>query len=392
MRWLNSIMAMLLLSAPFAMAATVEVDVTGRGLSEAVAVEQGLIEAIRQVNGTDINSVQSTLRQQSRTNGEKETHVESVQGSLLKAKGLIAGYDINDSQCSEAGCEVRLSVRVHQYKAAGMAATNRRKLAVLPFKGSNARFNQRVTEQLQEQLVQSRRFAILDRTHEREFNAEKSLWASENTPVAEKSRLGQVLGLDYMIVGTVKDASVRRWTETVSLTGESRQHARTRAEVRYEIIEVATRQVKWSDTVKMEQNGSSLDQTAVLVAKKVSEQALDNIFPLRVVAVSNGSVILNQGGKTMKQGDRFSIYSLGEKLIDPYTNEVLGRTETKIATVRVVSVSAKMAYAEIVSGSIDDIRVKQIARKLPPLKNTRKVESAPKKESEQLPEEGGVFL
>ena len=292
------------------------------------------------------------------------------------------------------GCTVNLNVEVHQYKAPGLPSDNRRRIAVLPFTGGKE-FRKMVTRQVQEQLVQSRRFAVLDREHEKEYRAEKSLWQSDDVSVAEKARLGQVLGLDYIVVGSIEKAGVHRWSTTVALTGEKENHVRTSARVRYQVIAVPTRQIKWSDTVSVTLNNvGSLEQASVATGKKISGELLENIYPLRVVASSNGQVILNQGGKTIRDGSYFKIYALGEVIIDPYTNESLGQTETKVATVKVTRVEAKMAYARVVEGDLSTIQPGFIAR--PGSGITQPVKKQPAspapKSNVVVPKAGGVIL
>ena len=128
-------------------------------------------------------------------------------------------------------------------------------------------------------------------------------------------------------------AGVNRWTTKVELTGEKKNHVRTAATVRYQIIAVATRQVKWSDTVSVTLNDvGSLNRAASVIGKKIAGEALGNIYPLRIVSLNGSQVILNQGGKTIRQGSYYNVYALGEVIMDPYTNEPLGRTETRVAT------------------------------------------------------------
>ena len=396
MKWLKRSALILLLLPVLSQAAQVEIEVTGTGLTEDLAVEQGLIRAVRQVNGTDINSTQESVQKQSRKNSETHTHLETRQDSALKARGQVAGYDILESRCLASECKVRLAVRVHQYKEAGMSSTNRRKLAVVPFKGGSHKFASQLTEQLQEQLVQSRRFAMLDRTRRKELDAEKALWSSDKTPVSEKAKLGQMLGLDYMLFGTVKEGRVRRWSKKVELTGEEKHYAETIASVRYEMIAVATGQVKWADTVSVRRTGAVLSRTAAAMAKQISEEVLSNIFPLRVVGVTAGQVVLNQGGKTLKKGIRLRIFAVGEKLIDPYTREVLGQAETEVATVKIVRITAKTAYAEVTHGRLDQINSMQIAQTIEAKPNKTTV-SHPKPKPQvhtntKIADEGGVIL
>ena len=385
-----TLMTSLCLSMP-TLAEVVTVQVDGSGLTKETAIEQALVQAIRQVKGIDINSQQITASAQARVNGESDTRIEVSRGTELKAKGQIAGYDVLDSQCRENGCSVRLSVKVHQYKAPGLASNNRRRIAILPFTGGKV-FRKMVTRQVQEQLVQSRRFAVLDRQHEQAYQAEKSLWQSDDVPVAEKARLGQVLGLDYIVVGSIDKAKVHRWTTSVGLTGEKESHVRTTAQVRYQVIAVPTRQVKWSDTVSVTLNNvGSLERAAQATARKLSAELLENIYPLRVVHSGSGQVILNQGGKTIQRGSLFDIFALGETIIDPYTKEPLGQQETRIAAVKVTRVEAKIAYAKVIEGDSGAIQPGFIARTGRSAGQRVRQKPAPKSDV-VVPNAGGVIL
>ena len=377
-------------------AAQIEVEVTGIGITEDAAIEQGLIRAVRQVNGTDIDTVSKSQQAQIRNDGKTHIKLETRQGLELKARGQIASYDVLSTQCDEADCEVQLAVRVYKYKESGMASTNRRKLAVVPFTGGSSYFNKQLTAQLEEQLVQSRRFAMLDRSGRQALKKEKALWRSDKTPVSEKAKLGQMLGLDYMLFGTVTESRVKRWTKKLPLTGEEKKYAETIATVRYEMVSVATGQVKWVNTVTDRKVGAVLDKTANAVARQISSELLANIFPLRVVGLTTGQVVLNQGGSTLNIGDRLNIFAVGEKMIDPYNREVLGQTETEIAMVKVVRVTAKTTYAEVISGNLSSIKVMQIARAV--ADNKKKVRTAHSvkkpavKSDTEIAEGGGVIL
>jgi len=109
--------------------------------------------------------------------------------------------------------------------------------------------------------------------------------------------------------------------------------------------------------------GSSQAGITSELAEQLAQKALANIYPMRVVAVKGKTVVLNQGGKTLKKGDRLDVYFLGEEMFDPYTKESLGRLEEKIAVVKVVRVSAKTTYAKVVEGDAELIETDFIVRR-----------------------------
>jgi hypothetical protein len=72
-----------------------------------------------------------------------------------------------------------------------------------------------------------------------------------------------------------------------------------------------------------------------------------------VSSVRGKTVYLAQGGNTLKAGQKMELIQYGEAIIDPYTNESLGKEEIQVGMVRVTTVQAKMAQAKIIKCSIN---------------------------------------
>ena len=70
-----------------------------------------------------------------------------------------------------------------------------------------------------------------------------------------------------------------------------------------------------------------------------------------VKADANG-VYLNLGAGSVQTGDRLSLMSKGEALIDPETGISLGSEETEIGAVEVTQVQDKYSIARLVSGKL----------------------------------------
>ncbi len=68
-------------------------------------------------------------------------------------------------------------------------------------------------------------------------------------------------------------------------------------------------------------------------------------FPAQVVSVYNDfRVIVNRGrDHDIEEGQRFLLYELGDEIVDPSTNESLGRLEIPKGTGRVLHLQDKMA-------------------------------------------------
>lgn len=335
-----------------AFAKDVSVQSTGSGLTKEVAIEAALTQAIRQVKGVDIDSQSVRKSSQIKVNGEKVSGVAVDSITAMQTSGQVKSYQILEEHC-DTECQVTLQVVIPVYSSPGLSVDKRRKLAVAPFSGE---YGWEFSQNLQAALVQSRRFAVLDRQHSEEYEREKALLLSGDTALGEKMRLGQVLGLDYLIVGEVTHFDNSR-EERVSLTGETEFIEDMGTEVSYKVINLATRQVKWQDTSHTDYMPYTNES-----ARKVAIEITSAIYPLKIVSNNASSIVLNQGGKNIERGGLYDVFKLGKKLIDPYSHESLGREEIYVGQIEVVKVTTKTSYAHVVDGDYKAMKVGSIAR------------------------------
>ena len=112
---------------------------------------------------------------------------------------------------------------------------------------------ERFRARIEELLTQGRRFAVLDRRAPDLYEREKRLLRSADVDPAEAARLGNVLGADYLLYGTVDRIAVEEQRTRIRLTGESHARVFVAMRVRFSVLAVATRQVKWSSSTLCEQ-------------------------------------------------------------------------------------------------------------------------------------------
>ena len=116
--------------------------------------------------------------------------------------------------------------------------------------------------------------------------------------------------------------------------------------------------MKWSGDVALQLKGvqaqaltKAADDTERLeilldkLAQSLVDQAIQNIFPLRVIRVEGNQLILNEGGVRVRPGERYIVYQLGAPLKDPYTREPLGRVEKPVGEAEIVRVLPKYSVA-----------------------------------------------
>ncbi len=362
---------------------------TGRGATPAEAIDQALIEILRRSSGVQISSVQLTeLRSESldvssSSGSENITAIRERFDSSTRARvsGLLSSYEVLRQSPIGRGYEVEVRGNVPRYRVPGIDSSNRRRLAVLPFSTrmavadfygavSGDELSDLLYQSMVGQFVQSRRFALLDRTSWSALGAERRLIASRETPIAEKAKLGRALGADYLVVGEILDASGAERTRTRTLTGVTESQSVSQLSVSYRIVVPATGEIKFADTIDISVETDSRKQAATRVsalnelAKRMVGFALDRIYPMQIVSVNgDGSVVLNQGGNTISPGDRLMLVEQGTAVVDPYTKEPLGRVEHQLGQIEVTRSDGKIAYARLVGEIGKPLRVGMLARR-----------------------------
>lgn len=369
------------------------IEVSGYGVNRDEALQNALIEALKQTKGVSIDSKKAFAKKLKQTNasvnGEnsRSMRVDSLSQSAVKeaTKGLVNSYRIISSrQLSSREWEVRAVVKILNYKSPGLSVKNRRKIAIMPFyygqesfsiegkRYSGAKLSSLVNQALTSDITQSRRFAVVDRTYVQDMANELGLIASKHTSLSEKVKLGNVLGADYLLVGTIRSAGMRTDTQSNKLLGTTSSKRRAEFIVEYRIIVVGTSQIKWSDTAKavidLENTQSTemaLQNAIEKVTASIANALLENIYPIRVIDNTDAqNIVLNQGGKTLHIGDKLDVMRLGKKMFDPYTKESLGRVEKKVATIEIVRVNPKISFGKVIEGKASEIKRNDICRRV----------------------------
>ncbi len=362
----------------FAKIETTYLTVEGVGKTRAEAIKNGLIEAIKQTKGVAISSQRSYIKAINETgisvDGDS-THAVAISEQSVKniyeaTKGFIKNYSIVDSYKEGDNWVVKLQIATKHYKAPGLSHKKRRKMAVIPFEYKNSypifgkyesgkEISKRFTQALISKLTQARKFAILDRENGKYYQNEKNFILSGDSHNDEYLKLGKRLGADYLLIGQILDFSIgsKHHHNNNSLGIPISSETKCNYTVGYRILLVSTQQIKWSDTISgsfpIKHKGSTeavVASASDKIATKILNSILSNIYPPMIVAVTANNIVINQGGNSVSVGERFKVFSKGERLVDPYTHEFLGYEEIEAGEIVIKSVKPKVSYAKLISG------------------------------------------
>lgn len=306
-----------------------EVESIGYGINENDAIQDALIQALSQVKGTFIKADKIKAIERSIKDNKENIRKESKSKISSYTMGFITSYEvISSNKDADQNYEVRLKSTIPQYDAGPQ--TKRLRLTILPFKAmpevkspESERFLSAWARELEEGIVQTRKFAVLDRSYQKEVNSELESYL-DGHKAEEASRLGQKIGADYIIVGSLISFN--------SKNDDASFPEITKNKVSLRIIDVATGQIKYARKVSN--------------AKLTVQQILDAIYPIPIVSIKARQITIGVGGDNLRVGDIFEIFFQGKELHDPYTRESLGFEEISAGLAKIVKVNPKTAVAE----------------------------------------------
>jgi TolB-like protein len=417
---------------PNAVTTTKVVETKGQGVNRDEAINLALRQAVAQVKGVDIRSLdtdfdyRSASADISRTPTGKKVEFDAVGvhtgGSTLRTNmaGQIKSFEVlNEKKLEDGTYEVTLKVTVYDYESP--EKTTRLKLAVMPIRtlAANYQFgdisnpsldtSRLFSQKLTAALTQSNKFNVLDREYMQEFAQERNFLLSGDASVEEMGKLGEALGVDYMLVGTINRAGIVRKESYSPAIDRTISEYEAAFSFEYRLIVGPTRQVKLADVlnIKLERTAQlkplvtkwepqdmdykeMMDNFIGMAANQLVEKIIDQLYPIRIASIDqNGQVIINQGGSRIAVGQLLDIVSQGKELFDADTKESLGTTETLVATIRIDKVMPKISYAKVVEGDLTQLSEGLICR---PKRTEAAVPVEGRKSEVQKSPTGGVKL
>jgi len=344
----------------------VEVNAEGMGLTLGDAILDGLQSAVSMVNGVEVAS-QTRLEMatvSTETNqAESYTAASAFSKDITTAtKGVVDGYDVLSSErVSSLGNNyvVQLSVRISKLKQSKQL--NRLRMAVSGLYVDDNVSDQRAADstalaiqnRVIDYLTQTRRFAMIDRNNIADTQTELNYIATSGMATRELARLGNKVGTDYLVVMILRELNTEIFKKKMKTNNRIKETKQVVGEVSVRILDVATSQIKFSDTILIQ---SDRDYRALAKdGGRVIGQTIQNaIYPARIVAIDGDAVTIGQGGKTFVRNEIYELVQLGERMIDPYTKESLGFQEIPVGKIKIERVQSKQSNGRIIEIALDD--------------------------------------
>lgn len=260
----------------------------GSGQTKEIATRNAVLEAISKLKGL---SAEKNLNLQS-------LEVPTLFGTVLTnpqmsaaTKGRIDSYDIISVNIEPNGWYM---VRVNVYKT---LFERSKKPSVTIINASRFKeLGETLQRRLTNDLVQSKKFNVLDRKNDAYYKAEKQLIESEDASSEDVYKLGNILGTDYMLIVNLRDLGKSSSSNSgVASTSASSKASKANVVVDYQMILFATKEVKLANTLtltlSLKDGGVKANEEAMgQISKAVSTDLLNTLYPLVVAAMQDKEI------------------------------------------------------------------------------------------------------
>lgn len=240
-------------------------------------------------------------------------------------------------------------------------------------------FNNGMADQLTDALIQSGQFVVLERATLGDVIKEQDMQASDRFQKGQSARTGKLTSAQILVKGTLTEFSTAADSSGSSINIKGfriggRKHS-VHLGLLIRLIDTTTGEVIDSQRVEGAARSKSLDvginfrgasfgsnSFKATPLGKATQIAIDNAveyiakrlrnhpFTGRVIKVKGNMIYISAGEMHgAEAGDIFTVYSVGEELIDPYTGELLGRDEVKLGKVKIFNVQEKFSKANPVA-------------------------------------------
>lgn len=328
----------------------------GYGVTYEQAVGKALADAISRMYGGSLS--QSTNFKTKSTKDKNGQNLEkSFNDEIRRAtKGSFDSYEVISKIQTNDGFNVKVVIKktttTKKYQAPGLSADNRRSITVFDSTPDAAKrgIGSALQQKIISDLLQSRKFNVLDRDSSGYYEMEKALIKSGDAASDEVYKLKNVLATDYILLFSISGLEGKQ--KTSNLTGKSKTEIEVIVD--YRVLLFATRQIKFSNTLSMKvnlkDNSLSANEAALKqIANRIAGDILNAIYPLKVASVENNEVVFSQ---SLNQGDVYECFALGKAIKDTYTKENIGRVENKTGSIEITRTSPKLSYAKITEGGV----------------------------------------
>jgi curli biogenesis system outer membrane secretion channel CsgG len=230
-----------------------------------------------------------------------------------------------------------------------------------------------IDTEFSENATLSSKFSVVERDKLNLVLKEQGLGASGAVDPATAAKVGKILGVKYILIGGIDKFAINDTKGAVGALGFGGNLVQSSATINMRMIDTTTaeRLVSISADGEVKKGGGFVKGTSLsrdaqwgiasetiqktskaVVAKFVGGGYLDKLSGSLSTTVSEGKIIKVDGTKAyinlganagIKMGDKFTVFNIGEALIDPDTGKKLGADEKQTGSGTITEVQSEFA-------------------------------------------------
>ncbi|MBP2651961.1 MAG: Curli production assembly/transport component CsgG [Firmicutes bacterium] len=220
------------------------------------------------------------------------------------------------------------------------------------------------SDMLTTELSKNKNFEVVEREQIKSVLKEQAFGLSGAVDMATSAKLGQLLGLKYIVYGKILSAGAE--DKSTELLGVRINKLSVKVQVSVRMIDTTTGAIVWADQVegKVDKKGVKIDgvgSTRTQVSASIYDEAIRSAISQIVERIGRASptegAIAKVIGKKVfidigieqgvQPGQTFVVYREGE-VITNASGEIIGVDKNDICTLKIVRVEGNMSIAEIV--------------------------------------------
>ncbi|MBF5006565.1 CsgG/HfaB family protein [Diaphorobacter caeni] len=367
---------------------TVQTSAQGFGATAGEAVAEAMKLAILQVNGAAVESASVSAKYGLDVSLGRESASlranEFVELVRQKSGGVIQNFKLVELREPGLITDKQFKATIEAQIAKFEPSADMQKIKVvvgqirfdspnLPMGDrsvSSAEVGATLRQRISDALVQTGRFAVLDREFSPDIQNELEMISSGQAPSAELAKLSQAASADLVWSARVSNLAYNRHARQLKTSDRELVSYSGGWAMTQKLVNVATRQVTASDALRgMAPStapttlGSGVDGSRVLedmntdIVNQVITSVMRRTFPVTVVSRDGVNVVLSQGGQLMKEGTRYAMVNMGAEMKDPQTGQSLGRVESPCCDLVIDRVTPNLSYGRLenVRGQLDQL-------------------------------------
>lgn len=308
----------------------VSVRANGVGQSEVKAIDNALSRAVGQVNGIYLKSVLTTRERLEESDDGKST-TSNYQGSVIdniesRTKGAVKSYSVASLGRDPSSGLIKATIDARIPVLRRSEQLSRMRVAVVSGKGADPALTAPADAAVEEFLVSTRKFAVLDRKQTDAADREFARIRDGLTPIEDMARTGVAPAADFLVLITVRRTS-----------GGGREQLSGAIS----LLDYATGQLRYSRSTALALMGSSstdVEGVARRLGKMLASQMADYGFPASVIGVAGNELTIDAGETRFSVGDPVQVFRSGGRLKDPNTRENRGVLEIPAGTGKITRV------------------------------------------------------